>query len=126
MPQELNRDYRTGWFGVNITHYILYLDTVWHLKDQNYLTRMPAASTKLYSVGVTYAADSIIIFKVSQPGNDMKTIILLHEPGYVLGFGHTKESGNIMNAEFEVYKNGPSPDDVVKTRYQKFFSNAQK
>ena len=56
----------------------------------------------------------------------MKTIILLHEPGYVLGFGHTKESGNIMNAEFEVYKNGPSPDDVVKTRYQKFFSNAQK
>ena len=50
MPQELNRDYRTGWFGVNITHYILYLDTVWHLKDQNYLTRMPAASTKLYSV----------------------------------------------------------------------------
>ncbi|MCD4810812.1 MAG: hypothetical protein K8R17_13065 [Methanosarcinales archaeon] len=126
MLQEHNRDYRTGWFGGNITLYILYLDTVWHPKDQDYSTRMPASSTKPYSVGVTYAADSIIIFKGSLPQNGMETTILLHELGHIWGFGHTNESDNIMNAEFEVYKNGPSPDDVVETWYPKDFSPAQK
>ncbi len=125
MLQEQNRDYRTGWFGGNITLYILYLDTVWHPEDQDYSTR-PASSTKPYSVGVTYAADSIIIFKGSLPRNGMETTILLHEQGHIWGFGHTNESDNIMNAEFEVYKNGPSPDDVVETWYPKEFDPAQK
>lgn len=126
MLQEQNRDHRTGWFGGNITLYILYLDTIWHQKDQDYLTHMPAASTKQYSVGATYAADSIIIFKSSLPQNDIETTILLHELGHVWGFSHSNESDNIMNAEFEVYKNGPSPDDVVETRYPKEFSPDQK
>ena len=126
MLQEQNRDYRTGWFGGNITLYILYLDTIWQQEDQDYSNRMHAASTKPYSVGVTYAADSIIIFKGSLPQNDMETTILLHELGHVWGFGHTNESDNIMNAEFEVYRNGPSPDDVVETWYPKDFSPAQK
>ncbi len=126
MLQEQNRDYRTGWFGGNITLYILYLDTVWHPEDQDYSTRMPASSTKPYSVGVTYAADSIIIFKGSLPRNGMETTILLHELGHIWGFGHINESDNIMNAEFEVYKNGPSPDDVVETWYPKEFDPAQK
>jgi len=82
MPQEQNRGHRTRWFGGNITPYILYLDTVWHPKDQDYSSRMPAAPTNLYSVGVTYAV--------------------------------------------EVYKNGLSPDYVIKTRYQKYFSLVQK
>ena len=125
MLQEQNRDYRTGWFGGNITLYILYLDTVWQPEDQNYSTR-PASSTKPYSIGVTYAADSIIIFKGSLPRNGMETTILLHELGHIWGFGHTNESDNIMNAEFEVYKNGPSPDDVVETWYPKEFDPAQK
>ena len=126
MLQEQNRDYRTGWLGGNITLYILYLDTVWHPEDQDYSSRMPAASTNLYSVGVTYAADSIIIFKGSLPGNDIETTILLHELGHIWGFGHSNESDNIMNPEFEVYKNGPSPDDIAKTQYPKEFSPAQK
>ncbi len=126
MLQEQNRDHRTGWFGGNITLYILYLDTVWHPEDQDYSSRMPAASTNLYSVGVTYAADSIIIFKGSLPGNDIETTILLHELGHIWGFSHSNESGNIMNAEFEVFKNGPSPDDVVETQYPKEFGPAQK
>lgn len=125
MLQEQNRDYRTGWFGGNITLYILYLDTVWHPEDQDYSTR-PASSTKPYSVGVTYAADSIIIFKGSLPRNGMETTILLHELGHIWGFGHINEGDNIMNAEFEVYKNGPSPDDVVETWYPKEFDPAQK
>jgi hypothetical protein len=126
MLQEQNRDYRTGWYGGNITLYILYLDTVWQPEDQHYLIRMPAASTDIYSVGVTYAADSIIIFKGSLPKNDIETTILLHELGHIWGFGHTNKSDNIMNAEFEIYKNGPSPDDVVETRYPKEFSPDQK
>lgn len=126
MLREKNRDHRTGWFGGNITLYILYLDTVWHQKDKDYSTRMPVASTKQYSAGVTYAADSIIIFKSSLPKNDIETTILLHELGHVWGFSHSNESNNIMNAEFEVYKNGPSPDDVTDTRYPKEFSPDQK
>jgi len=51
-------------------------------KDQDYSFRMPAASTNLYLVGVTYAV--------------------------------------------EVYKNGPFHVNVVKTRYQKDCSPAQK
>jgi len=125
MLQEQNRDYRTGWFGGNITLYILYLDTVWQPEDQNYSTR-PASSTKPYSIGVTYAADSIIIFKGSLPRNGMETTILLHELGHIWGFSHTNESNNIMKAEFEVYKNGLSPDDVVETWYPKEFDPAQK
>lgn len=126
MLQEQNRDYRTGWFGGNISLYILYLDTVWQQEDQDYSNRMRAVSTKPYSVGVTYAADSIIIFKGSLPSNDMETTILLHELGHVWGFGHINERSNIMNAEFEVYKNGPYPYDVVETWYPKDFSPAQK
>ena len=82
---------------------------IWHPEDQDYSSRMPAASRKMYSVGVTYAANSIITFKGSWPGNDIEITISLHELGHIRGFGQTNESGNIINAEFEVDINEPPP-----------------
>jgi hypothetical protein len=101
--QKAHRDYGTGWLGGNITIYVMYLDTTWH-PDNSDANNMPATDN-IYSVGVTYLADSIIIFKGSVIEGDLETTILLHEFGHIFGLDHSNESDNVMNAQFNVFHN---------------------
>ncbi|KAF5410925.1 MAG: hypothetical protein C5S43_03965 [Candidatus Methanocomedens sp.] len=109
--QQAHRDYKTGWLGGNITLYIMYLDAVWQPDNSEYTSNMPAyeyrTSTNVYSVGVTYAADSIILFRDALTGEDTETTILLHELGHVWGLDHSNKSDDVMNSEFNVYNNVP-------------------
>ncbi|MCL7412829.1 MAG: matrixin family metalloprotease [ANME-2 cluster archaeon] len=109
--QQAHRDYRTGWLWGNITLYIMYLDTVWQPDNSEYSSNMPAyqymTGTREYSAGVTYSADSIIIFRDALTQEGTETTILLHELGHVWGLDHSNKSGNVMNAGFSVYNSIP-------------------
>lgn len=106
--QKSHRNKSTGWLGGNITLYIMYLDTVWHSEGVVYSkggSSENAATTRVLSVGVTYAADSFIIFRDALMDPNMESTILLHETGHVWGLEHSEEPDNVMNAEFTVIKN---------------------
>ncbi|MBW6516887.1 MAG: matrixin family metalloprotease [ANME-2 cluster archaeon] len=109
--KQAHRDYRTGWLGGNITLYIMYLDTVWQPDNSEYSSNMPAyqymTNTRVYSAGVTYAADSMIIFRDALTQEDTETTILLHELGHIWGLDHSNVSGDVMNSEFNVYNSVP-------------------
>ncbi|MCK4928764.1 MAG: matrixin family metalloprotease [Methanosarcinales archaeon] len=109
--QQAHRDYPTGWLGGNITLYIMYLDTVWQPDNSEYASNMPAyqyrTTSMIYSVGVTYAADSIIIFKDALTQENTETTILLHELGHVWGLDHSNKPDDVMNSEFNVYNSVP-------------------
>ena len=120
--QKAHRNYRTGWLGGNITIYVMYLDTTWH-PDNSDSNNMPATD-KIYSAGVTYLADSIIIFKGSFIKDDLETTILLHEFGHIFGLDHSNESDNMMNAQFNVFHN--IPGETIKSQFPTDFSRQDK
>lgn len=127
MLQQSHRDYPTGWLGGNITLYIMYLDTVWHPahSDNNYCLQHYyeyAAKTKIHSVGVTYAADSFIIFKDSLIRDDMETTILLHEMGHIWGLEHSQQKDNVMNARFDVFDSIPNNHNPIQSEFPQEFS----
>lgn len=128
--QHNHRDEQTGWFGGNVTLYIMYLDTVWHPDDSDYSGSMPpfghAAASRVYSVGVTYAADSIIIFKHSIVEEGMETTILLHELGHVWGLDHSNAPNDVMNAQFNIYNDGSSVDNPDQSGFPTDFSDADR
>lgn len=109
--KRAHRDYRTGWMGGNITLYIMYLDSVWQPDNSEYSSNMPAyqymTGTRVYSAGVTYTADSIIIFRDALTQEGTETTILLHELGHVWGLDHSSTSGDVMSSEFDVYDSVP-------------------
>ncbi len=128
--QQAHRDYKTGWLGGNITLYIMYLDAVWQPDNSEYTSNMPAyqyrTSTRVYSVGVTYAADSIIIFRNALTEEDMETTILLHELGHVWGLDHSNKPDDVMNSEFNVYNNVPQNHEPDLNRFPTNYSAEDK
>ncbi|MDF1558008.1 MAG: hypothetical protein P1P80_07515 [ANME-2 cluster archaeon] len=128
--QKAHRDHRTGWLGGNITLYIMYLDTVWQPDNSDYSSTMPAYQyetiSNVYSVGVTYAADSMIIFKDAITREDMETTILLHELGHVWGLGHSNGSENVMNSKFNVFKDAPPDHNPVSNNFPTEYSSEDK
>lgn len=83
--------YRTGWFSGHIMIYITYTNAKWW-GEMNYS-----------AAGMTYNADSIMIFKEVVHEPEIETSVLLHEMGHLWGLPDSNYTDDIMNKHLEEY-----------------------
>jgi len=83
--------YRTGWFSGRIMIYIIYTNAKWF------------GGTNYSAAGMTYNADSTMIFKNALKEPEVETSVLLHELGHVWGLPHSNSTDDIMNVHIDEY-----------------------
>ena len=83
--------YHTDWFTGRIVIYIIYTGAKW------------SGETKSSAAGVTYNANSMMVFKEIIPDAETETAILIHETGHLWGLEHSNNSNDIMNVHLDEY-----------------------
>jgi hypothetical protein len=83
--------YHSGWLSGHMVIYIIYTNSSWE-GNMNYS-----------AAGITYNADSIIIFKDVVQTQEVETPVLLHEMGHLWGLEHSNNTDDIMNVHIDEY-----------------------
>ena len=91
MVVKNNAQYHTDWFRGRIVIYIIYTDAKW------------SGKTNYSAAGVTFNANSMMIFKEIIPDPETETAILLHEMGHLWNLEHSKNSSDLMNIHLDEY-----------------------
>ncbi len=74
-----------GWLGGSIPIYIIYLNA-----------QGPSSNDSEKVVGMSYRADSFIIFKNYLDSERLEETVLIHEAGHLLGLEHCEDQGCVM------------------------------
>ena len=83
--------YHSGWFTGRMVIYIIYTNAKWE------------GGADYSAAGITYNADSILIFKDVVKTQEIETPVLLHEMGHLWGLEHSNNTDDIMNVHIDEY-----------------------
>lgn len=83
--------YHTDWFYGKMVIHIIYTGTKWS-GESNYS-----------AAGVTFNANSMMVFKNAIPDPETETSVLLHEMGHLWALEHSNNSKDIMNIHLDEY-----------------------
>jgi hypothetical protein len=83
--------YHSGWLSGRMVIYLIYTNSNWE------------GNTNFSAAGITYNADSIIVFKDVVKTEEIETPVLLHEMGHLWGLEHSNKTDDIMNVHIDEY-----------------------